>query len=267
MECYPQDISSENSADLQLMAMRCHFVMAAAIVSKARTEDKVDEALQRYLEVRQHVLVFDGLFEKHFQNTFAARNVRVYTDLTAKMSTLFVFDFEGAICLKNWDDLGQIIRKARVCKDENMYKAMGDCLLRSNASGKVVYTNMRLIINEIFALEQFDNQRLAKYLRCMFQAVLPLDDNLSLQVLGQALEIARECSQMQKPFPSDELDWIVVTTFNHALDIHVRGDENMCQQWAHKALALAEYMSDRGDLKDVLRERVAKLSLGKETSS
>lgn len=72
---------------------------------------------------------------------------------------------------------------------------------------------------------------------------------------------------MQKPFPTDELDWIVVTTFNHALDIHTRGDEEMCQQWAHKALALAEYMSDRGDLKDVLRERVAKLCLGKGTST
>lgn len=136
IECYPQDISLENSADLQLMAMRCHFVMAAAIVSKARTEDRVDEALQRYVEVRQHVAIFDGLFEKHFQNTLAARNARVYADLTSKLSTLFVFDFEGAICLKGWDDLGQIIRKARVCKDEKMYKAMGDCLLRSNASGK-----------------------------------------------------------------------------------------------------------------------------------
>lgn len=125
------------------MAMRCHFVMAAAIVSKARTEDKVEEVLQRYLEVRQHVAVFDGLFEKHFQNTLAARNARVYTDLTAKMSTLFVFDFEGAICLKNWDDLGRIIRKARVCKDERMYKAMGDCLLRSNASGNGAHSDGR----------------------------------------------------------------------------------------------------------------------------
>lgn len=123
------------------MAMRCHFVMAAAIVSNARTEDKVDEALQRYLEVRQHVAIFDGLFENHFQSTLAARNARVYTDLTAKMSTLFVFDFEGAICLKNWDDLGQIIRKARVCKDEKIYKAMGDCLLRSNASGQGTDSN------------------------------------------------------------------------------------------------------------------------------
>lgn len=55
---------------------------------------------------------------------------------------------------------------------------------------------MRAIINQIFELEDFDNQRLAKYVRCMFQAILPLDDNLALQVVDQALQIAREGSQV-----------------------------------------------------------------------
>lgn len=57
---------------------------------------------------------------------------------------------------------------------------------------------MRLIINEIFSLEQFDNQRLAKYLRCMFQAILPLNDDLALQVVEQAVQIAREGSQVNE---------------------------------------------------------------------
>lgn len=56
---------------------------------------------------------------------------------------------------------------------------------------------MRLIINEIFALDEFDNQQLAKYIRCMFQAILPLDDNLALQVVDQALKVAREGSQVR----------------------------------------------------------------------
>jgi hypothetical protein len=55
---------------------------------------------------------------------------------------------------------------------------------------------MRLIVNEIFSLEEFDNQRLAKYMRCMFQAILPLDDNLAFQVVEQAVQIAREGSQV-----------------------------------------------------------------------
>ncbi|KAM0559355.1 hypothetical protein ACHAPJ_004379 [Fusarium lateritium] len=264
VDCYPSDLSSEDEADLRLMASRCHFVVAAALVSHARTEDKVDEQLQRYLETRQHIAEFDVLFDTHFRNDTKSP---VYLDLMGKMSTLFVFDFESVVCLKSWDDLSQIIRKARVCKDEMMYKAMGDCLLRSQASGNVVYGTMRLIINEIFSLEGFDNQRLAKYMRCMFQAILPLDDSLALQVVEQAIQIAREGSQMQNPFPTEDLDWIIATTFNHAVDIFSRGDENLCQQWALKALDLAEYMNDEGDMKDMLRERVVKLGLSRGSLS
>ncbi|SPJ87099.1 related to transcription factors [Fusarium torulosum] len=250
-------------ADLRLMAARCHFVIAAALVSQARTEDRVDEQLQDYLEARRHISEFETIFESYFGNDTKSQ---VNRDLLAKLSTLFVFDFEIAICLKSWDDLGQIVRKARICKDETMYKAMGDCLLRSEALGNVVYSTMRLIINEIFSLEQFDNQRLAKYIRCMFQAVLPLNDDLALQVVEQAVQIAREGSQMQKPFPAEDLDWIIPTTFNHGIDILARGDQDLCQQWTLKALDLAEYVNDGGDMRDTLRERIVKLNLSKGAS-
>ncbi|EWG50418.1 hypothetical protein FVEG_16625 [Fusarium verticillioides 7600] len=253
-----------DDTDLRLMSVRCHFVVAAALISQARTGDKVDEQLQQYLETRRHISEFDTLFDAHFRNNPKSQ---IYPDLLAKLSMLFVFDFEGAVCLKSWDDLGQIIRKARICKDEMMYKAMGDCLLRSEASGNVVYGTMRLIINEIFSLEQFDNQQLAKYMRCMFQAILPLDDSLAFQVVEQAVQIAREGSQMQKPFPAEDLDWIIATTFNHAIDILARGDEDLCQQWAMKALDLTEYMDDNGDMRDMLRERVVKLGLSKGAPS
>ncbi|EMT64620.1 hypothetical protein FOC4_g10007298 [Fusarium odoratissimum] len=254
-----------DDTDLRLMSVRCHFVVAAALISQARTGDKVDEQLQQYLETRRHISEFDTLFDAHFRNDSKSQ---VYPDLLAKLSTLFVFDFESAVCLKSWDDLRHIIRKARICKDEMMYKAMGDCLLRSEASGNVVvYGTMRLIINEIFSLEQFDNQQLAKYMRCMFQAILPLDDNLAFQVVEQAAQIAREGSQMQKPFPAEDLDWIIATTFNHAIDILARGDEDLCQQWAMKALDMTEYMDDNGDMRDMLRERVVKLDLSKGAPS
>lgn len=119
-------------ADMALMAMRCHFIIAAALVSLARTEDRVDEQLQRYIETRQHVAAFD----KMLQTDASPQDEEVIRNLVAKLSTLFVFDFEAAVCLKAWDDLTRIVRQARVCKDEVMYKAMGDCLLRSQASGK-----------------------------------------------------------------------------------------------------------------------------------
>ncbi|CAF3467386.1 unnamed protein product [Fusarium graminearum] len=260
--CYPPDISSDDVSSIRLMTARCHFVIAAALISQARTEDEVDERLQRYLEVRYHISVFDTFFTDHVRNNPKSG---IYPDLLVKMSTLFVFDFESAVCLKQWDDSSEIVRKATICKDEIMYKAMADCLLRSEAPGNVVYGTMRLIINEIYLLEGFDNERLAKYIRCLFKAILPLDDRLALQVIEQAVKVAREGSQVQTPFPADDLDYIVAATFNHAIDISGRGDEGLCQQWALKALELAEYMDDGGDMRDSLRERAAEMGLSKGT--
>ncbi|KAF4450714.1 transcription factor [Fusarium austroafricanum] len=256
----------ENSSNINLPSiLRCTVRLIHLIESQ---DDKEEDQSPQLAEetCRTFEKEFDTLFDNHFRNDPKSP---IYPDLLAKMSTLFVFDFESAICLKNWDDLSQIIRKARVCKDEIMYKAMGDCLLRSEASGN----------------EQFDNQRLAKYMRCMFQAILPLDDNLAFQVVEQAVQIAREGSQvskphhyggwgkanmklqMQKPFPAEDLDWIIATTFNHAIDILARGDEDLCQQWAMKALDLTGYMDDGGDMRDMLRERVVKLGLSKGVQS
>ncbi|RGP64107.1 transcription factor [Fusarium longipes] len=251
----------DDDADIRLMAARCHFVVAAALISQARTEDNLDEQLQQYLEARYHILEFDTFFNDHVRNDPRSS---IYPDLLMKMSRLFVFDFESAVCLKSWDDLSQIVRKATICKDERIYKAMADCLLRSEASGNVLYRTMRLIINEIYLLEEFDNKRLAKYLRCLFKAILPLDDGLALQVTEQAAKLAREGSQVQTPFPADDLDYIVATTFNHAIDISTRGDEVLCQQWVLKALELAEYMDDGGDMRNILRERAVEMGLSRE---
>ncbi|POR34574.1 Uncharacterized protein TPAR_05222 [Tolypocladium paradoxum] len=258
IDCYPKDLPLTDVAELTLMGMRCHFVIAAALVSLARAEDRVDEQLQRYLEMRHHVAAFDGLT----QTEVGPQDEEVMKDVVRKMATLFVFDFEGAVCLKNWDDLNQIVRKAKLCKDEVMYKAMGDCLLRSHAPGRVVYATMRLIINEIFELENFDNEKLARYIRCMFQAILPLDDALALQLVDQALQIAREghqSTQVRRPFPSAELEWLVATTFNHAVDFYARGEEDPCHRWALKAMDLAEYVGDGGGLAATLQDKFAKL--------
>lgn len=130
--CYPTDLPLQDSQELSLMAMRCHFIIAAAHVSLARTTDQVAEQAQRYLEVRQHA----DAFHEHLCTETSHQDERVIGDLHAKLATTFIFDFEGAVALKNWDDLGTIVRRANLCRDQVMLKAMGDCLLRSHAPGK-----------------------------------------------------------------------------------------------------------------------------------
>lgn len=63
-----------------------------------------------------------------------------------------------------------------------------------------LFSTMRLIINEIFELEEFDYEKLAKYIRCMFQAILGLDDTAALQLVDQAIQIAREGKEVSLCF-------------------------------------------------------------------
>ncbi|PTB63793.1 SPO22-domain-containing protein [Trichoderma citrinoviride] len=246
----------KNAYNMALMALRCHFVIAAALVSLARTEDRVEEQLQYYLEARHHVKDFDATLEK---TSDGIQDENIRADLIAKLSTLFVFDFEAATVLKIWDGLNEIVRKTKMCRDEGMYKAMGDCMLRSRAPGKALFSTMRLIINEMYELKQFDYEKLAKYIRCMFQAILGLDDTCALQLVDQAIQIAREGNETGTQLPSAELEWLVATTFNHAIDYYARGEEEPCHRWALKAMHLAEYVGDGGLLRDTLQDKFAKL--------
>lgn len=130
---YPEDLPASDDSEIAIMATRCHFVVSSALISLARTEDKVDEQLQYYLEARQHVRKFDAILEAKLDTT---QEESVTMDLMAKLSTLLVFEFEAATALKDWDSLNEIVRKAKICQDEVTYKAMGDCILRSKAPGK-----------------------------------------------------------------------------------------------------------------------------------
>ncbi|KAH0523262.1 hypothetical protein TsFJ059_008293 [Trichoderma semiorbis] len=254
--CYPKDLPSSEAAEIAMMALRCHFVIAAALASLARKEDRVEEQLQYYLQVRHHMDEFYAILET---NTDEIMDESTAADLNAKLSTLFVFDFEAATVLRDWDGLNGIVRKAKACRDEVMYKAMGDCVLRSKAPGKALFSTMRLIINEIFELEEFDYEKLAKYIRCMFQAILGLDDTAALQLVDQAIQIAREGKEAGNQLPSAELEWLVATSFNHAIDYYARGEEEPCHRWALKAMHLAEYIDDGGLFRDTLQEKFAKL--------
>lgn len=132
IDSYPEDVPLADVTERALMALRCHFITAAALISLARAEEELECQLQHYIETRHHVAAYDALC----QTEVASQDEMIISDLMSKLSSMLVFDFESAICLRSWDNLTHIIRKGKFCKDEVMYKAMGDCLLRSRAPGK-----------------------------------------------------------------------------------------------------------------------------------
>lgn len=96
-------------------------------MSCGRSQDLIDKKTRLYLETKRHV-------EAYYMVMQASINIEheaTMRDVLRKMGALLVFDFEAAIHLKEWDRLSRIIKRAKRCKNEALYKAMGDCLLRS----------------------------------------------------------------------------------------------------------------------------------------
>ncbi|KAM0277568.1 hypothetical protein ACHAQH_005687 [Verticillium albo-atrum] len=254
-EHYPVDIPAQQVDDLCLRSIISHFVVASAMVSVARTEDDVEKQSQAYLSLRRHVKAF----EDKVQERLGQMDKLTSDDLLQKLASLLVFDFEAAIHLKNHIELIEIIRKATDCKSIEAFKSMADCLLRGHIPPRELYPALRQIINEIWQLERFDAARLAKYMRCLFQAVLPLESELGRQLLLEAIEKARASANNGFSFPPEELQWLVTVAWNHAVDYWRSKQDDECNLWAQLVLDLAQCANDDGQLEQQIRERYAKL--------
>ncbi|EXF81759.1 hypothetical protein CFIO01_04807 [Colletotrichum fioriniae PJ7] len=262
---YPEDLPAEAASDLAFRTMFCDFIAAAALVSLARTEDNVEQQLQHYLIMRRHVVAYNAALEKQMSDGL---DNRLKSDLTAKLATLMVFDFEAAMALNKTGELGFIIRTAVTCRDVNTLKAMGDIALRGKLPGQGKQPNLLLLFpildrhEETVAyheLEKMKGDRLAKYIRCMFHAVLPLDAALGQRLMKQAVDVARDSRKTQHPFPAEELEWLVTVSFNQAVDAYNVRQDDECNTWADMALNLAHYADDGGELEKRVQENRIKL--------
>ncbi|GAB1313483.1 sporulation-specific protein 22 [Madurella fahalii] len=250
---FPSDIGS--NVELSLKTLFSRFVMASALVSLARTQDNVEKQLQDYSAMRKHI----GTFDNELPEYLPQLDEQSREDMIRKQATLLAFDFEAAVALKQWDDLGCIVRRAVSCKSITAFQAMADCLLRAQAPGQVLYSTMRKIVNEIWVLESFDAVKLAKYTRCLFQATLPLDDGLAMKLLEEACSKARELRESEATWPEEELEWMATTAFNHAIDCYSAHEVERAKGWATKAINLAHYCNDP-KLEEILQSKYLRLS-------
>ncbi|RKU40879.1 hypothetical protein DL546_001180 [Coniochaeta pulveracea] len=255
MSHYPPDVSSEVALDLKQRALFSNFIIATALLARARAADNVESQLQDYLEMRKHVAAYDSELPAQLPALVGeARN-----DMLQKLATLLAFDFEGAIRLKSWESLVEIVRKTAECKNVTTLQGMADCLLRSDAPVKVTYTTLRQIINQIYELESLDGVKLSRYMRCLFQVTLPFEDELALGLADEYIDLIQNAKRNTVPLPPEELEWLATTAFNHAVDFYFAKQDRLCQKWAFKAFALAHLYEDGGALEKMLHDRYGTL--------
>ncbi|KAK5656256.1 hypothetical protein OQA88_5018 [Cercophora sp. LCS_1] len=222
-------------SELSQKSLFARFIISSALVSLARTHDSVDRQRRDYMALRAHIAAFDTELVENAPNF----DEDLKDELGRKCATLLVFDFEAAVALEQWDDLGGIVQRA----------------------SHSLYSTMRKLINEIWTLESFDAMKLAKYTRCLFQATLPLDDGLAMKLLDEACSKARELHEADGSWPEEEMEWMATTAFNHAIDCFSAHHMEKSKEWAAKAIDLAHYCGDEGGLERSLQDRHLRLNL------
>ncbi|KAI1431325.1 meiosis protein SPO22/ZIP4 like-domain-containing protein [Xylaria sp. CBS 124048] len=241
---YPPDVSAQTLADISLRGLFCNFMAATILLALARSEDNAELSLQDYLGMRRHV--------QHFHEEFESRSEALddasRADLQSKLSTLLFFEFEG------------IILKAQPGQNLSVYQAMADCILRcQHAPARVLYQTLREIINQIWALENFDFEKLAKYMRCLLKVTLPMEHKLPLNLIEEICTNVKELAGNNKHFPPLELEWITITAFNHGVDLYGNHEDELSKAWISHAMTLAHYLRDGGEMERQLQDKYTKL--------
>lgn len=71
-------------------------------------------------------------------------------------------------------------------------------------------------------------------------------------------------THLQTPaaWPTEEVEWLASTAYNHSVDLWCYNKVEACRWWAEKAIALAHYSDDGGQLEARLHENYVKNKLG-----
>jgi hypothetical protein len=178
-----------------------------------------------------------------------------------------------------------------------------------------VLSMLQKIINLTSKQNGGDVVRLSRWLRCLFNLTLSLDEGISLKCLDQATHIAarkhgvcpKQCNTimiLSKPtqrthqagislstlatpppssplksdhdailadqeskqpdcYPATELEWMATSAYNRAVDYYVAEDDAKCKIWAEKAMIVAQWLEDDGQLRDLLMGKFSTLQFNK----
>lgn len=142
IHAFPDGMGAEVAADLSLKSIFCNFLISTALVALARSQDNLEEQLQDYLLMRRHIAAADTDIQERMESQ--SLDEVASRDLLNKLALLLAFDFEAAIALKCWKDLGEIVLKASACQNVQSFKTMAECILRAHVptEGEFIFTRV-----------------------------------------------------------------------------------------------------------------------------
>lgn len=102
---------------------------------------------------------------------------------------------------------------------------------------------MRELVNQVWSVQHFGDEKLAKYMRCLLKATLPMKHEIPLSLIREISTMVKQSASSNHHFPPIELEWIVITAFNHGVDLYGIHEDELSRAWISHALTMAHYLS------------------------
>ncbi|KAF2741108.1 SPO22-domain-containing protein [Polyplosphaeria fusca] len=287
-----EQVQPDDHTDLFLRAMFCHFLAACSSITLARAEDNIESCLQHYLHVREHSREFRRKTADCLQRNSLGNSAR--GDIISKHLQVVKLEIESVLKLEKWDELDDLFKECWKYKEPDRYETLADLVLVVQAHVAKAGVDERYqrnilgviqkIINQAWRSSNKDMAKLSRWLRCLFQLALTIDEDISLKCLEHASQFAAarhgvsdtisahehvpdtppptsplKSADMEgkdsNHYPPTELEWLASTSFNQAVEYYLQENEEKCNTWADHALNVAQWADDGGRLRNALLER------------
>ncbi|KAF1951086.1 SPO22-domain-containing protein [Byssothecium circinans] len=285
-----EDEKSQDEADLSLRLMFCDFLATCTYTTLARAEDNVHDYLQYYLQARKHGKTFREIAADNIDKLGESARA----DIIAKHFQIVKLELEAALKLEQWDEMDELFDACFKFQNPQHYETLADLVLVIHSSivkASLDHNHQIKLLSVLQKIIKMSNKqngvnfgKLSRWIRCLYQLSITFDEKISLKCVEQAIDIAaarRGDSALFTPppssspimtddlerffandeekepdhYPTTELEWLATTTFNHAVDYYVQENDAKCKEWAEKALALAGWAEDQGQLRALLMDK------------
>ncbi|KAB8339033.1 hypothetical protein FH972_021969 [Carpinus fangiana] len=250
---------SEESKDATKRSQICHVLAAQLWLKAARATPSLPDQLHNYAQLRTHTTTY--------WRTDPPSPPTPTQEPPTLHRKMLLLDFEAAAALQLWDALASLLARATsLALPRPTLDACADILLASPAPPAV---RARLLAAILDAPPRVaPAAKLARWLRLLYQLAAGAastqpgiaasgggDETASRQAVVRRVCAAADAAA----YPVEELEWLVATTFNAAVDAYCAGDRGGCLRMGELALEVAERVRDGGRMRDGVRERLGRM--------
>lgn len=244
----------------------CHYLLTSTHIVIARSADDSNIKDQHYHSALQHIKACKDSRQEHSSN-HQAQQEKDIAHLERHNGQMLQFEIEAQLKSKHWDQLTEIFSRKLDSHDSKFLAVLADLVLHTHTEMihqsadlvffKTIPVVMQNIINQTWNSSGGDMEKLSRWLRCLFRMTIGTNPDIALQLLKQAGNMAVKSSAAlgKRRYPPSEIEWLVATTFNSAVDRFCASDNKGSKTWAEAALDLAKTAGSKTGLYEQIQTR------------